>query len=107
MRLFKSDRIEDALCLDDNAVVHIEKICGISLDSNDEHNRCCVRGPANPWKNGHNKDLLVVLERYHAEVDTMLAGLLKWSVDSFVGQVVAFSERDKGVLSAVTVNDKP
>jgi hypothetical protein len=106
LRLFQGDRIEDALLLDGGAVLHIEKMCGMNLDSNGDPKRCCLRGPANPWKTGHNKDLLEVLERYHAEVDTMLAGLLKWSVDSFVGQVVAFSERDKGVLSAVTVNDK-
>jgi len=104
VRLFHSDQIEDGLRLHSKAVVHIENMCKIERDSNDDPTRCCLRGSANPWKKENDKDLMEVLKLYHGEVDTMLAGLLKWSVDSFVGQFIAFSARDKTGLSVAAVS---
>jgi hypothetical protein len=103
VRLFHSDQIEDGLRLHSEAVVRIEDMCNIIRDGNGDPEKCCLRGAANPWKEGSDKDLIEVLKLYHGEVDTMLVGLLKWSVDSFVGQFIAFSGRDKTVLSGAAV----
>jgi hypothetical protein len=102
VRLFHSDSIEDGLRLHSDAVQHIEKSCSLELDGNVDPLRCCLRGPANPWVKGREIDLIEVLGAYHGEVDIMFSGLLKWCVDSFVGQFAAFSARDKIVLSAGT-----
>ena len=39
---------------------------------------------------------------YHLEIDTMLAGLLKWCTESTTKQLMIFSERDKSLLMVVT-----
>jgi hypothetical protein len=51
---------------------------------------------------GRDIDLISVLSAYHGEVDIMFSGLLKWCVDSFVGQFTTFSARDRLALSAGT-----
>ncbi len=104
VRLFHSNEIEDGLRMHNDAVIRIEELCKIERDSNRVPKRCCVSGSANPWKEGQDKNLMEVLRLYHHEVDTMLAGLVKWSVDSFVGQFTAFSERDKSVLTTTAIN---
>jgi len=97
-RLFHTDQIEDGLRLHDEAVAQIERTCGFKNDGNGDSVYCCLRGNDNPWRVGQDKDLLEVLEKYHAELDVMFMGLVKWSVDSFFGQFEALAERD---LSAI------
>lgn len=103
VRLFHSDNIEDGLRLHGDAVSYIEKICNISRDGNSDPERCCLRDRDNPWRDGQDKDLHTILRCYNGEVDHMLAGLLKWSTDSFVGQFTAFSERDRALLNVGAV----
>ena len=43
--------------------------------------------------------------QYHGEVDIMFSALLKWSVDSFVGQIKAFAARDQVGSSRIAVGD--
>jgi hypothetical protein len=102
MRLFYGDNIEDGLRLHSDAIQHIENTCNLQADGSGDPLRCCLRGPANPWVKGRDIDLISVLSAYHSEVDIMFSGLLKWCVDSFVGQFTAFSARDRLVLSTGT-----
>jgi hypothetical protein len=107
LRLFHTDRIEDGLRLHSGAVSHVETECRVKLDPNNDPSRCCLRGADNPWQSGQEKDLLEVIEQYHREVDTMLTGLLEWSVNTFVGQFRAFSARDQAVLSTAVARTNP
>src|SRR5262249_55044702 len=90
-RLFHGDNIEDGLRLHNDAIQHIENTSNLQADGNGDPVRCCLRGPANPWIKGRDIDLISVLSAYHGEVDIMFSGLLKWCVDSFVGQFTTFS----------------
>lgn len=92
--MFKGDRIADGFRLHDDAVDHLQKCCGYGID-NGKIDGCCLLPVEECWP---TRDALSILELYHAEVDTMFAGLVKWSVDSFVGQIVAFSARDRRAL---------
>lgn len=53
---------------------------------------CCLTAAEECWP---TRNVLVILEQYQDEVDSMFAGLVNWSVDSFVGQIAAFSGRDR------------
>lgn len=101
--IFKSDRVDDRLLLHPEAITHIERACDFSDDGNGDPSCCCVRGDENPWKPGQDKDLLSVLEKYHAEIDMMFVGLVKWSVASFADQVIAFTERDETALKSAVI----
>jgi hypothetical protein len=107
VRLFRSDSIEDRLCLHSDAISFIENRCYLEIDGNDEIRRCCLRGAENPWTKNRDVDLISVLEAYHGEVDTMLSALLKWCVESFVGQFAAFTARDMNALSAGATISNP
>jgi len=89
--LFQGNRIADGFRLNDDAIRHLEKCCAYSAD-NDKIDGCCLAAAEECWPTG---DVLTILELYHAEVDEMFAGLVTWSVDSFVGQIIAFSGRDR------------
>lgn len=89
--LFKGDRIADGFILHDDAIDYLEKCCGYNAD-NGKIDGCCLAAAEECWP---TRDMLIVLEQYHAEVDELFAGLLKWSVDSFIGQITIFSGRDR------------
>jgi len=92
--LFKGDRIADGFRLHDDAAAYLEK----KFDYNEDHGKvetCCLRASEECWP---SRELLDILEKYHAEIDMMFVGLVKWSVDSFDGQVRAFTERDEAAL---------
>jgi hypothetical protein len=93
-QLFNGDRIADGFILHPDAVSHLEKCCGYRSDSG-RIDSCCLATTEDPWP---TRDILQILEKYHCEVDTMFTGLVKWSVDSLVGQIKVFSERDKRIL---------
>jgi hypothetical protein len=52
---------------------------------------CCLSASEECWP---TRDLLIILDRYHSELYTMFTGLVKWSVDSYIGQITAFTARD-------------
>lgn len=91
---FRGNQIEDGFILHPDAVEHLEKCCGYKCE-NGRISRCCLAVTEEPWP---TRDLLAILGKYHGEIDSMLIYLVKWSVDSFVGQVTAFSERDRQIL---------
>ncbi len=94
--LFSGNNISDGFILHDQAIDRISK------DLSNENifpQGCCLKQGSNfPW---YDKNILTILEIYHSEVDTMFVSLLKWSVDSFIGQVEAFTERDKPFLATI------
>jgi len=89
--LFAGNRIQDGFLLDNKAVDLLQKACGHSSD-NGKLAACCIAAGDTSWD---SKDLLRILDLYHAEMDIMFAALLKWSVDSFTGQIRIFAERDR------------
>lgn len=89
--LFSGDRIADSFRLHDDAVAYLEKCCGYIVD-NGKIDCCCLSAAEECWA---TRELLTILFRYHLEVDTMFASLLQWSVNSFSGQVLAFTARDR------------
>lgn len=91
MPLFCGDRIGDGLRLHDEASRYLEKCSGYCTDGG-KISGCCLSSAEERWP---TKDLLVILPQYHSELDTLFAGLVKWSVDSFVGQIEAFTARDR------------
>ncbi|HVZ39743.1 MAG TPA: hypothetical protein VHI13_10735 [Candidatus Kapabacteria bacterium] len=93
--MFKGVQIVDGFVLHDRAIKAIEIECFHSLDG-DKIVGCCLSAADERWQ---TKDLLQVLKQYHGEVDTMFGCLLKWAVDSFVGQIHAFAERDSTSLA--------
>jgi hypothetical protein len=70
----------------------------LAQENTPPHSCCLTDDPHFPW---YDRNIMTVLERYHAEVDTMLAGMVRWSVNSFVEQITWFSDRDRGQLTAV------
>jgi len=89
--LFKSERIADGFILHDDASKYIERICGFRIE-NGKINNCCLKAFEERWL---AMDLLEILPSYHAEIDTLFEGLLKWSVMSFIEQIKAFTDRDR------------
>jgi hypothetical protein len=99
VQIFLSNRIEDGLRLNPNAANHLAKVCDYSIDDNGNSAYCCITAALDPW-NKQEKDLLAIIEEYHEQIDTMFAALVKWIVDSFVGQIDAFAQRDKTAIAA-------
>jgi hypothetical protein len=99
---FQGTQITDGFILHADAVAYLEKCCNYKCE-NGRISRCCIAATEEPWP---KRDLLQILDKYHGEIDTMLACLVKWSVESLVGQVTAFSERDRQLLvtTAATAN---
>ena len=95
--LFIGDRIADGFRLHDDAAQYLEKCCDYRID-NGKIEACCLQAAEECWP---TRDLLTILDLYHAEIDTLFTSLVKWSVDSFIGQIVAFSVRDSALVSAV------
>lgn len=89
--LFQGDRIDDRLFLHGDAIKHLQNSCGFT-ENDGKIALSCVGKDRECWIRGN---LLEILELYHTEIDTMLTALLKWSVDSFVGQIKAFAARDQ------------
>jgi len=86
--LFAGNRIQDGFLLDNKAIELLLKSC--SYDG--KIGSCCIAAGDTSWD---SRDMLRILALYHYEIDTMFAALLKWSVDSFVGQIRAFAARDQ------------
>ncbi len=89
--LFSGDRVSDRFFLHSDAVNQLQGTCGFS-DEDGKIALSCVGKDKECWSRG---DLIEILELYHSEIDTMFAALLKWSVDSFVGQIKIFAARDQ------------
>ena len=89
--LFGGDRIADGFRLDKDAAAYLESCCGYKADGG-KVDSCCLTAAEECWS---TRELLTILDCYHAEVDTMYAGLVKWAVDAFIGQVTAFTARDR------------
>ena len=90
--LFKGNGISDQFILHGDAIRHLQKVCGGENDGNKKGESTCISEKEDCWQHG---DLLKILEQYNKEIDTMFAALLRWSVDSFVGQIKAFAARDQ------------
>lgn len=90
-QLFEGSSIQDRFLLSIDAVQYLQKICDHS-DDNGRIGSCCVAAGDTNWG---SRDLLRILELYHSEIDTMFVALLRWSIDTFVGQVKAFAARDQ------------
>ena len=89
--LFRGDRIIDGFNLHSDAIIYLQKCC--EYEVNDGRIGCsCVTKENERWSSG---DLIQILELYHRENDTMFAGLLSWTVDSFVQQIRIFAARDQ------------
>ncbi len=88
--LFSGDRISDGFRLHENAAEYLQKCCDYSIDKG-KITLCCISAADECWD---TRDLLKILVQYHDEVDKMFTALVKWSVDSFVGQVRIFAARD-------------
>jgi hypothetical protein len=89
--LFAGDRIADGFRLHEDAANHLETCCGYKID-NGKIDFCCLTAAEECWP---TRELLTILDSYHAEVDTMYAALVKWTTDAFVGQIRAFTARDR------------
>jgi len=105
--LFLSDRIEDGLRLHPDAVSRLEEVCTWADDGDGNPRQCCLKGDQGPWRHGQDVDLLAVLHKYHGEIDTMFVSLVKWTVESLVGQIDAFAARDKAVLAVAAATPRP
>jgi hypothetical protein len=89
--LFDGDSIPDGFQLHQDAVRHLQERCGYKEDEG-KILFSCIDGTDKCWRDGN---LLRILEQYHGEIDIMIGSLLKWSVDSFAGQIHVFAARDK------------
>ena len=90
--LFEGEGIPDRFMLHVDAIQRLQKVCGGEDSGKKKGDSTCVSEENDCWM---HRDLLKVLEQYHAEIDTMFTALLQWSVDSFVGQIKAFAARDQ------------
>ncbi len=99
---FEGTQVSDRFILHNNAVSYLQECCTYKCESG-KIDRCCLSATDEPWL---TRDLLQILEKYHAEIDTMLTYLVKWSVGSFVGQILTFCERDKHILVTTAVTTR-
>lgn len=100
--LFAGDSTSDGFALHEQAV---NRITADLAEENCPPQSCCLTSdPHFPW---YDMSILTVLEKYHAEVDTMFAGMVRWSVNSFAGQITQFSDRDSAQLAAVAATATP
>lgn len=86
--MFVGDRIADSFFLHEDAAEYFKRYC----KENEKMEACCLEETEDPWQ---TMNLLEILPKYHTEMDAMFVGLVQWSVDSFISQITAFSERDK------------
>ncbi len=89
--LFRGDRTSDGILLHNDAIQQLQNTCGYS-DVEGKIALSCISMEKECWGRGN---LLEILESYHSEVDTMFTALLRWSVESFVGQIRSFAARDQ------------
>lgn len=92
--LFAGNNVEDGFLIHPKAAELIENTC--------EHRNiegaiamCCISAAEEAWP---KRDLMAILPSYHSENDIMFQGLVKWSVESFIGQISAFAARDRSAL---------
>lgn len=90
--LFNGNGISDQFILHGDAIRQLQKVCGGENYGNKKGESTCISEMEDCWQHG---DLLKILEQYNKEIDTMFTALLKWSVESFVGQIKAFAARDQ------------
>lgn len=90
IRLFEGGTIADGFILHSDGVAHLERSCGYSVDDG-KIEFGCISAVDECWP---SRNVLVILERYHAEIDLMFSSMIKWSTASFVGQIQCFTERD-------------
>lgn len=89
--MFKSERIADGFLLHDDAVQSLQRYNNYTSDGG-KIEGSCLTAAEEYWS---SKDLLTILPQYQTEVDEMFESLVKWSVESFVGQIKTFSRRDR------------
>lgn len=89
--IFHGKMPESGFLLSNKAASRVQEECQHSTDNEGHPGRCCLK-ERDPWK--QPVDILETLVEYHGEIDRMFLGLVKWSVDSFVGQFNAFTARD-------------
>jgi hypothetical protein len=89
--LFKSANLSDRFDLHSDASQYIQNCCDHRTDDG-KMAASCITEIDESWNHG---DLLRILSQYNGEIDVMFTALLKWSVDSFVGQIHAFAARDQ------------
>ena len=94
--LFRGDQSSDGYLMHQQAINDLQRWCDYKCDKG-KISRCCLQATEEPWP---TQDLCTILEKYNTEIDVMLTCLVKWSVDSLLGQVKSFSERDEPVLRA-------
>jgi len=92
-QLFLGSKLADGFHLHAEAKKHLQVCCDHKEDVSGKIKTSCISEADECWKHG---DLLRILEQYNKENDIMFTALLKWSVDSFVGQIKAFGARDYG-----------
>lgn len=88
-QMFEGHRHSDSFLLHANAKSYVEAEGGYAVDGG-QIQCCCVETKSDPW---NKNQLLRILECYHSEIDKMFTSLLRWSVESLVIQVKAFSDR--------------
>jgi len=91
-QLFQGHRLTDGFLLNTEAKAKLQIYCDYQDDGNGKVKTSCISEADECWK---HSDLLRILEQYNKEIDTMFTALLKWSVNSFVGQIKAFAARDQ------------
>jgi hypothetical protein len=94
--LFQGDSIANAFILHEQAAQYLQRCCDYKEKDDGGIEACCLSGPEECWP---ARNLLDILKKYHAEIDTMFVGLVKWTVSSFIGQITAFAERDRTALT--------
>jgi hypothetical protein len=85
--LFAGVRQSDGFLLFVDAVEHLKECCSYVRGGNQ---KCLVDNAADPWD---SSDLLKILECYHAEIDRMYCGYLKWATGALALQVRCLLER--------------
>lgn len=100
---FRGSQITDGFLLHPDAIKYLENCCGYMCEKG-RINRCCLSAAEEPWS---TQDLVLILKKYHGEVDAMLTSLVRWSVDSLAGQVSTFSDRDRQLLVTAAATASP
>lgn len=88
-KLFAGNRITDGFRLHEDAACLLEKNCEYNCD-NGKIDCCCLTAAEECWP---RRDVLEILESYHAEIDKMFIGLVKWTTEAFHNQVNVFAVR--------------
>lgn len=88
--LFTGNTSEDKLMMSADAKSLLEEDSKHAMEVNGGNKYSCLSTDEDYWR---TCDLLKILPQYHGEIDTMFSAFIKWSVDSFVGQVQALGGR--------------